>query len=262
MTVLKVKDTAAPDNLHNALHEFSAHIRNPTVNSAPEGIEDRRMGIYRDLFYNNIEGFISSAFPVLRSISSDEYWDYLVRGFIVQHRAKTPYFAEIAKEFLMYLECSPSVVDNPEGFPFLLELAHYEWVELALDTCESDDLCVKAWPDERVESCRFTVSPLACSLSYNYPVHLVGPGFIPDKAGEQVTQLLVYRNSDDIVGFMEINAVSACLLQMIQENPDVPLLESLAVLAGRLSIVYNESFVNHAIDLLRQLHGLDIILLD
>ena len=39
-------------------YEFTAHIRDPERNARPDGIEDRRMGIYRDLFYNNVEGFL------------------------------------------------------------------------------------------------------------------------------------------------------------------------------------------------------------
>ncbi|HKX55116.1 MAG TPA: putative DNA-binding domain-containing protein, partial [Xanthomonadales bacterium] len=33
---------------------FAAHIRNPAVAPAPADVEDRRMQIYRDLFFNNI----------------------------------------------------------------------------------------------------------------------------------------------------------------------------------------------------------------
>jgi hypothetical protein len=34
-------------------YEFAAHIRDPEKNAAPPGIEDRRLAIYRDLFFNN-----------------------------------------------------------------------------------------------------------------------------------------------------------------------------------------------------------------
>ena len=57
-------------NFQEAQRHFAAHIRNPDLNSAPSGIEDRRMSIYRELFYNNVESFISNGFPVLRSITT------------------------------------------------------------------------------------------------------------------------------------------------------------------------------------------------
>ena len=111
-------------------YEFTAHIRDPEKNARPDGIEDRRMGIYRDLFYNNVEGFIASSFPVIREIYNEKNWHKMIRDFFAKHESHTPYFLEIAEEFLDYLqnERLPQEED-PAG---LIELAHYEWVELAL----------------------------------------------------------------------------------------------------------------------------------
>ncbi len=61
-------DTAKADFIQQQ-YDFAAHIRNPEQNPAPAGIEDRRMGIYRELFYNNVEGFLSNGFPVLAGIT-------------------------------------------------------------------------------------------------------------------------------------------------------------------------------------------------
>ena len=49
-------------------YAFAAHIRDPDGAPAPEGIEDRRIAIYRDLFFNNVSQLLSNTFPVLRKI--------------------------------------------------------------------------------------------------------------------------------------------------------------------------------------------------
>ncbi|NNG12205.1 MAG: DUF2063 domain-containing protein, partial [Halobacteria archaeon] len=59
--------TERPDFIRRQ-YEFAAHIRDPKHQPAPADVEDRRMGIYRELFYNNVEGFIAGTFPVLRRI--------------------------------------------------------------------------------------------------------------------------------------------------------------------------------------------------
>lgn len=41
---------------------FTAHMRDPSVNPGPADIEDRRLQIYRDLVFNNIESLISGSF--------------------------------------------------------------------------------------------------------------------------------------------------------------------------------------------------------
>ena len=50
--------------------QFMDYIRDPSL-PMPEGIEPRRMKVYRDLFFNNISGFVASAFPVLKSLYHD-----------------------------------------------------------------------------------------------------------------------------------------------------------------------------------------------
>ena len=82
--------------------KFMQHIRDPKHHDFPE-IEDRRLAIYRDLFFNNIEGFVSSAFPVLKSLYCEQSWLALVRQFFIQHDCKSPYFLQISEEFLNYL---------------------------------------------------------------------------------------------------------------------------------------------------------------
>jgi hypothetical protein len=46
---------------------FAAHIRDPEHNPAPGGVEDRRMAIYRELFFNNLHNLIGTTFPVIRT---------------------------------------------------------------------------------------------------------------------------------------------------------------------------------------------------
>ena len=197
-------------------YEFTAHIRDPDKNARPGGIEDRRMGIYRELFYNNIEGFIASGFPVIREIYNDDNWHRMIRDFFANHESHTPYFLEISQEFIDYLqnERQPQEED-PAG---LIELAHYEWVELALHvSAESIDMSdIDANGDLLIQCPVF--SPLAWPLVYQFPVHNMGPENLPESAPEQPTYLVVYRNRNDQVRFLEINPVTARLIGLLQEN--------------------------------------------
>ncbi len=190
---------------------MARYLRDPLNEPAPEAVEERRLKVYRDLIYNNIEGFISGGFPVLRSLYSDADWHGLVRLFIDGHRCHTPYFLEISQEFLRFLmqehagrDCDPV---------FAAELAHYEWVELALDIAqESPPTPLQGDPMDSP----LQLSALAWVLAYQFPVHRIGPGFTPAEAGEPV-YLAVYRNRDEEVKFMELNAATARLLELARE---------------------------------------------
>ena len=197
-------------------YEFAAHIRDPEHKPAPGGIEDRRMAIYRELFYNNVEGFLSNTFPVLRQLHEDKQWHAMARDFFAHHQAQTPLFLEIPREFLGWLKNERT--GQAGDLPFLYELAHYEWVELALsiseETLDQDGVSQEGDFLTGIP----VLSPLAWHMAYRYPVHRIGPDFLPDEPGETATNIVVYRNREDEVGFMEINLVTKRLLELISEN--------------------------------------------
>lgn len=199
-------------------YAFAAHLRDPAANPAPAGIEDRRIAIYRDLFYNNVEGLLQTAFPVLYKLLPNEKWHRIARRFYADYPCQTPIFAEVSAEFVTYLKAHRQPeADDPA---FLAELAHYEWVEMALSisTDEVDQEGVERYGDVIAEIP--VLSPLAWSLSYRFQVHKIRPNYQPEQPSDQPTMLIVYRNRDDEVGFMESNAVTARLFQLITDNAD------------------------------------------
>ena len=196
-------------------YQFAGHIRDPEHNPAPDDIEQRRMAIYRDLFYNNIEGFIANGFPVLRQITPDETWHTMVRDFMVKHHCRTPLFHEISREFLAYLENERDLSNDPV---FIKELAHYEWVELALSVLDADVEPVQLKPEQDCLALKLKTSPLTWSLAYHYPVHQISPDNQPNHPSDSAIFLLVYRNQTDRMSFLELNPVSARLIELLNEG--------------------------------------------
>ncbi len=221
-----------PGRSHRLQYQFTAHLRDPDHCPAPAGIEDRRMGIYRDLVFCNVEMFLSANFPVIRTLYDEAAWNALTRDFLREHQCHTPLFPEFGREFLRYVEARQQRgTDDP---PFLLELAHYEWAELALSLDENDITEIQHNPAGDLLTGVPVVSPLACVLGYRYPVQLIGPDFRPDEAPAQPTLLLLVRGRDDEVRFHEIDALSAMLIEHLQENTRLSGLECLdALLAER-----------------------------
>jgi uncharacterized protein len=213
-------------------YDFTAHIRDPDKNPMPEGIEDRRMNIYRELLYNNIESFIASGFPVIRQLYDDDSWQRMIRDFFANHQSHSPYFLEISQEFIDYLqnEREPQAED-PAG---LIELAHYEWVELALHVAdESIDMTdIDANGDLLAQ--RPVLSPLAWPLVYQFPVHKMGPENLPETAPEQPSYLVVYRNRNDEMNFLELNPVTARLIALLQENESFTGLDAIEQIAEEM----------------------------
>jgi len=194
---------------------FAAHIRDPGVQPAPADVEDRRMAIYRELVFNNVESLLAGNFPVTREVLDDGHWAGLVRGFFIHHRCATPLFHELGQEFLAYLQGRGEGAGDPL---FLLELAHYEWVELALDIAEDSMDLAEIDPNGDLLAGIPVVSPVAWSLGYRFPVHRIGPGFQPERPDPEPTRLVVYRTRQGEVEFLEVNAVTARLLELLDQG--------------------------------------------
>lgn len=234
--------------------ELAAHIRNPESNPAPEGIEDRRLEIYRSLFFNNIEAFIANGFPILKSITDPQRWTAMARDFVHRHQSHSPYFLDIGGEFLHYLESER--IAQPEDPVFMLQLAHYEWVELALDVSVIDFPQVQSEGD--VLENRPVISPLAWAMSYNYPVHLIGADFQPTEASPQATHIVIYRDRQMQVGFMEINRTTQRLLEILDRDK-LTGRDALLQLAAELEYSNPDAILEFGAGLLTELRSKDII---
>lgn len=196
--------------------EFAAYIRDPQNNPRPPEVEDRRMAIYRELFFNNVEDFMASSYPVLKEILGEDRWQKLIQNYFTEHRAETPLFPQLPAEFLKYL----NDVRRPQAGdpPFMLELAHYEWMELAALQSDTEINWDRIDRDGDLLSGHPVISPLAWILGYEYPVHQIDKDFQPDKPGEQPTNIIVYRDMKDEVGFIEINPMTTTLLNRLQQD--------------------------------------------
>lgn len=219
-----------PETLRRQQFAFAAHLRDPAACPPPSGIEDRRLAIYRDLFFNNIEGLLAGNFPVIRKTLGDDAWRTLVRAFYAQHRSLTPLFAEIGREFIRFLEArAEREAEDPQ---WLAEMAHYEWVELALQIsdeprpdCDADGDLLESVP---------VPSPQAWALAYRWPVPHIGPDHRPDAPPDAPTLLLVRRDAQGEVRFAEISPLVYRLLQILDAGAATgrQALETLAAEAG------------------------------
>ena len=205
--------------------------------------------MYRELFFNNIESFLADNFPVLKKILTDQQWQALAQDFFSNHQSKSPYFAEIAEEFLDYLE---NERNNPDDFPFMLELAHYEWVEMALAIAKEEPI-EHPQSTENLLTKNIQLSPLAWPLAYQYPVQRIAPDYLPEQAPEQPTCLIVYRNHLYDVNFIEITPMTYRLLEVIQENESLSVENCLAQVAKELNSNNPEMIIAGGLQILKEL---------
>lgn len=246
-----------PPSFQRTQQQFAAYIRNPQQSPVPANVKPARMAVYRELFFNNVESFLSSGFPVLRKILTDAQWLELAEDFFSHHQNQTPYFSEIAEEFLEFLQKERH---NAADYPFLLELAHYEWVEMALSISLA---CVPPFTEyiDNFLQQKMMLSPVAWSLAYRYPVHQISPAFLPMQPPAQPTYLIVYRGWDEDVHFIQISAITFRLLQIVEENPDFDVAACLNQVVAEAKHPQPERVIAGGLEILQQLFNKGIITL-
>lgn len=193
-------------------HQFTSHIRNPHEYPRPENVPVRRMRVYNEIVFNNIESTLAACFPVAKKVLGKRGWIKLVRGFFSAHCCHTPLFRQIPEEFLHYL----GTMENQP--PYLLSLVHYEWIELAVSVAEAEDDWAHIDSDGDLLEGKPVLAASMALLNYDYPVQRISPRFKPVAPLRQPVHLLVFRDVDDNVRFMELNAVTARLLLILQDE--------------------------------------------
>ncbi len=246
----------AAETLREQQFRLAAHLRDPAA-PPPPGIEDRRLKIYRDLFYNSLQGLLAGNFPVIRKLLGDTGWHALVRDFYRDFRAGTPLFPELPREFIQYLQERGEGRGDP---PWLLELAHYEWVELALDLSEASDADEDHDPQGDLLDGIPLPSPLAWPLAYAWPVHRLSPDYQPATPPDTPSFLLVRRDAANKVRFSELSALTFRLLQRLSEFPELAGREQLLALAAEAQAGDAEAFVALGRDMFEQLRADGVIL--
>lgn len=192
--------------------DFSARIRDPQHHACPSNVDPERMKVYEELVFNNIEDILANNFPVIRTLLTDDYWENLVRHFLIEHRAKTPFFYQIPQEFLAFLS---TLKKCPV---FLGDLAHYEWMELDVELASTEKITPAYDPDGDLLQGTIVLAPIVRLVSYPFAVHRISADRIPLVADPELTFMAIYRDQEDVVQFITLNRIAARLLNLLMEN--------------------------------------------
>jgi hypothetical protein len=138
-----------------------------------KNIINSRIQVYRDNFLAGMDEILASCFSRLHANLDACKWQELVQNFYAQHHSTTPLFHEITTEFLGYLIQERQARDDDP--PYLLELAHFEWLVLQVYYGGSGEQVT----------------------GYHHTVH-------QDMIIKQPTVLRIYRGEDDDVYYQEI----------------------------------------------------------
>lgn len=232
-------------------HSFGRYLRDPQHTPRPAGLSARGCAVYQELVFSNLCGFLDSCFPVCRAILGESRWRRLNRTFLRDWPQHSPWFREIPQAFTRYLAEGEIRQPLPRWFA---DLAHYEWTELVVDTL--DCASPAARQDGDLLAGEILVNPAMRLVSYDWPVHRIGPDYRPRRPVPTV--LAVYRDRQFEIRFSELNPLTLRLLALLRQpgTTGAAAVRQLAQESGHPV----EALQAHARPLLEQLCAQEIIL--
>lgn len=241
--------------------QWTQFLRTPAQSLPPANVDNQRLAVYRQLILSNISSLLKSTFPVLHGLLTSQQWDKLIEAYCTNHAAQTPLFTQFATEFLEFLV---HYAENLEDYPpFILELAHYEWLEWALFIEPSPTNAPPFAPISTISQLWQFIPALSPFLSlqcYHYPVHQICVDYQPLTPPTEATYLLVYRDKIEQIQFVLLNPVSARLLEKLLNNTDKTAHALLIEIAEELQHPQADQVINHGQQLLSQWFEMGIII--
>ncbi|PKM12342.1 MAG: DUF2063 domain-containing protein [Gammaproteobacteria bacterium HGW-Gammaproteobacteria-3] len=203
--------------------QFIDYVRDPAHHADVPDTLPPSIEVYARLLHNKIDASLRLCFPVSHELLGDTCWRQLVQSFIKHHHCQSPLYREIPDEFIAYLLQGRPPLTVPD---FLTDLAHYEWMELVLETA------LPAYSDEilPIQDNLLTripaPNPVLHLLRYRYPVSDITPSDDYWKSWQNPTApyphesiiLAGLRGLDDRAQFIQINTVTARLTEILQER--------------------------------------------
>ena len=209
------------ESLATLQRRWADHVRDPSM-PAPDGVEARRMAVYRRLCIDSLDSLLAGSLPRLKSQLGDACWRDTVEHYYASHACHTPLFPRIAGVFAGWL----AVQDTLALPAWAAEMVHYESTQQSLHIEARD----AGPPLHRVPagSDVLAVSPWVRVLGYQWPVH-------EDEVLEPVssagpTLLVIQRLVDSSLQVEELSPLAYALLSVFGDD-GAPVDEALQVLS-------------------------------
>ena len=235
---------------------FTARLRDPRHQPVPAGVAPERMAVYDEIVFNNLLESVSACFPVARKTTGKTAWLKLIRKFLQTHSADSPLFRKVPEEFLTFLQHTDLALA-----PYLQALCHYEWIELYLSSIPTQShQDVDVHGDIAQQPLVFTQAMQL--LHYDYAVHKISPKSKRQyKAATYLepTYLLVHRDENDKIKFIELNPVTFKLITLVKSG-ELAAAQALNMLADELNHPQPQMIMQFGLGVLQELKQQGVIL--
>lgn len=203
------------ESTHQHQTSLATYCRTGCYENIP-GVNEKHVKQYRRLVYNVIDDTLSTAYPLSKKLLLEEEWNTLVQDFFSSVNCSSPQIWTMPRELVEFLEDSDYVL--VQKYPFLVELLHFEWLEIEVYMMEDAPVVpYKVEGDFQVET--LYLNPELRILALSYPVHTKVAKEI-DEADKGQYFVTVHRHPmNGKAIFTEVNYAHLLLIDSLMQQP-------------------------------------------
>ncbi len=236
---------------------LAQHLRNPQHCTAPPHLDERGLHVYRYAVYANTARFLEDNFPRVKTALDSDVWEAMVRDYLANHKATTSMFVQLPLEFLTYLEDERECESDPA---YLYELAHFDWLETLIASderrIEHAHIASNGDPFDGIP----ILNPVHQMVCYHFPVHKIDAQYRPQAPPDTPSWLLGFRDRDLAFKFLDFDAATARLFELVRDHPQNTGRESLALLAAELGVEISSQLIHSAGNFLTQMQEVGLLI--
>jgi hypothetical protein len=178
--------------------------------------EWQRMQVYRRLLRQGLFEAVEVAIPRVIARLGDVFSEYFDR-FLVERGPRTHYLRDVTRELLDF--CEPLWKDDPRVPAYMLDLACHENAQIEIGAMQTRPLGSE--PGELVLERPVVFVEAARLVRYANAVHRLSESLADrSEPSAEPTALLVYRNPEHEVRYLELTPLAAAILErLLQGEP-------------------------------------------
>lgn len=173
----------------------------------------KRIAVYRDLVKSSFSSLISNIYPHTKRFFNKK-WNELLSKYIETYPPSSPILNKAAEHLPKYLSKRKDILKK---YPFIGELAHYEWLEVEI--YERDGETAKRRRGGKNKG--LILNPIHEICKFEYPIPEIIERLVDKrkigKITKQPTNVLIYRDPKTLqVRFIELSDGALTYLQLLE----------------------------------------------
>lgn len=179
-----------------------------------EGASIEGMKTYQRLVFSNIQNTLEKAYPITKELLKKDEWEGLTRDFFAAYPIKSPHLWEMPKDLYLFVKEEGHPLEH--AFPFLEDLLHFEWLEIAFFIMP-DHPCQEVNSTGHLVEDPLVLNPEHRIVSFAYPVFRQNIRGCIENKGNYF--LLVYRtHKAKEVRYFELSPLHVVLWEKVKEE--------------------------------------------